>query len=580
MAEVRIPPHNEEAERAVLGGLLIDPAAILQVAEFLRPGHFYSPNHGKVYEAILGLYDQREPIDMVTVPTRLKKMKALEKIGGTAFLTNLASETPTAANIETYGRMIKDTATKRSLISASAKIAEIGFADQDNVNEALDQAEQEIFSISQDYLSQEFVPIRNVLEQSFDRLDELHRKKGSLRGVPTGLKSLDKMLSGLQEGNLVILAARPSIGKSSLATGFAQWAATKHKIPVGFFSLEMSAQQLTDRMLSAQSDVDNWKITTGNLDDDDFKAIGEAMGVLAEAPIFIDDTPGISVMEMRTKARRLKLDKNVGLLIVDYLQLVRGRGLENRVQEVSEISQSLKALARELEVPLVACSQLSRAIEQRGSRTPQLSDLRDSGCLTGDSQVLNLSRGGESPIRDLVGSRPFETLCLDEQMKLQQGKVTKVFPSGVKPVFELKLTSGKFIKASANHKFYTKRGWQRLDQLNVGERLAILSDKISPIASGVSSAWDTITSISERGEEEVYDATVEIHHNFVANNIVVHNSIEQDADVVMFLYRPNEEDRQNIKLLISKHRSGPTGEIELFFRGERTKFYEAESVRE
>ena len=431
----RLPPQNLEAERSVLGALLIDKDAIVKVAEFLRPEHFYKDAHGQIYAAILSLYEKREPADMITVPDELKKKKLLGKVGGVGYLSELAASVPTAANIEYYARIVRDNFIKRELIASASRIAEMGYEEGTECAQLIDQAEQTLFQVSQDFLHEHFVPIKQTLEVSFDRLDELHKKGEGLRGVPTGFKTLDQKLSGLQDSNLIILAARPSIGKSSMASNIAQHAAVTHKIPVGIFSLEMSREQLVDRMLSAQADVDAWRITTGNLEEEDFVRIGEAMGELAEAPIFIDDTPGLNVLEMRTKARRLQMEHGVRLFIVDYLQLLHGRGLENRVQEVSEISQALKNMARELKVPVLACAQLSRAIEQRTSRIPQLSDLRESG------------------------------------------------------------------------------------------------------------------------------------------------SIEQEADVVMFLYRPDEENRSEVKLLIAKHRNGPTGEIDMYFRGERTKFYEAETVR-
>ncbi|MFH1388770.1 MAG: replicative DNA helicase, partial [Patescibacteria group bacterium] len=370
---LRLPPQNLESEQSVLGAMLIDPEAVIKVADFLHPEHFYENKHAIIFSAILELYEKRRPIDLVTVPARLKRKDELTKAGGVSYLTDLVNATPTSANIEAYAHLIKDAYVRRSLISVAGSIGELGFDNTDNVNELLDKAEMQLFGISQEYLKQDFVPIRSTLETSFDRIEELHKTKGSLRGVPTGLKGLDKLLNGLQESNLVIMAGRPSVGKSALALNIAQFAAVKHNLPVGIFSLEMSRDQLVDRMLSKQSNVDNWKISTGNLTDDDFKDLGDAMGVLAEAPIYIDDTPGISVMEMRTKARRLHMDKGVKLIIVDYLQLVRGRNLENRVQEVSEISQALKNLARELKVPVLACAQLSRAVEQRGGKVPQLS---------------------------------------------------------------------------------------------------------------------------------------------------------------------------------------------------------------
>lgn len=433
---LHIPPHDIEAEKSVLGALLIDKDAIVKVVEFLKPNHFYKDAHALIYQAILTLFEKREPADLITIPSELKKMGELERVGGVAYLTELVNSVPTAANIEAYARLIKNDSLKRSLLSAASEIGEMIFEEAE-VENLLDKSEQLLYSVSQDMLYQDFIPVKETLEITFERLDELSKNRGALRGVPTGFKTLDKMLSGLQKENLIILAARPSVGKSSFALNVAQHASVDKKFGVAIFSLEMGREMLVDRLISAQGNIDNWKIATGNLDEDDFEKYGVAAGELAEASIFIDDTPGISALEMRTKARRLMLEHKIDLIIVDYLQLIKASKSESRVQEVSEISQGLKNLARELKVPVLALSQLSRAVEQRGGdKKPQLSDLRDSG------------------------------------------------------------------------------------------------------------------------------------------------SIEQDADVVMFLYRPSDDDRSNLKLNIAKHRNGATGEIDLFFKGEQTRFFESESQRD
>ena len=384
----KIPPQNVEAEQSVLGSLLIDKDAIVKIAEDLKPDHFYKQHHADIYRAIITLYEKRVPTDIVTVTDELKRIKKYDEVGGTGYLSTLVNSVPTSAHIEHYAQLVKDRATKRFLISTAAKITEEAFKEDTEVKDLLDMSEQSLFGISQENLHQNFVPLKDTLAKSFDRLDELHKKGSGLRGVGTGFTDLDKKLSGMQDSNLLILAARPSVGKTTLAINIAQYIATKEKIPVGLFSLEQSKEQLVDLMLASQSDVDAWKITTGNLQEEDFEKISEAMGELAEAPIFIDDTPGISVMEMRTKARRLQMESEIKLLVVDYLQLVRGRNLENRVQEVSEISQALKNLARELDIPVMALSQLSRAVESRQAKIPQLADLRESGSIEQDADVV------------------------------------------------------------------------------------------------------------------------------------------------------------------------------------------------
>jgi replicative DNA helicase len=385
---VRIPPHSNEAEESVLGALLLDKDAIIAVAEFLRPEDFYDERHKVIYESILDLYEERVPIDVLTVAERLKRKKALKRIGGASYLAELANKVPTAAHVEHYGKIVKDAATKRSLMVAATKLVDLSLDEGLAADELLDRAESEVFSLTQRHLARSFTSVREALTESFDRLDELHKQAEGLRGVPTGFKDLDDTLAGMQRSNLIILAARPGVGKTSLALNIAQNLAVNYKRPVGFFSLEMSREELVDRLLVAQADIDAWRLKTGKLSEEDFTKLSNAMGVLAEAPLFIDDTPALSILEMRTKARRLQIEHGVDLIIVDYLQLARSRQLENRVQEVSEISQGLKNLARELKLPILALSQLSRAVEQRGQKRPQLADLRESGALEQDSDVV------------------------------------------------------------------------------------------------------------------------------------------------------------------------------------------------
>ncbi len=385
---LKTPPHSDEAEVSVLGGILMDREAVIDVAEFLHPEHFYSSRHQAIYEAILSLYESREPIDIVTVTERLKERKKLTDAGGAAYVTALVDKVPTAAHVAQYGKIIKNHATKRRLMQVGSKLFDMASDEGREVSELLDEAETEVFSITQNTLSTSFKHIKKTLADAFDRLDELSKQDGALRGVPTGFADLDDKLAGLQKGNLIILAARPGVGKTTLAINIAQHMAVKHKRSVGVFSLEMSSEELADRMLVGQADIDAWKLKTGRLNDDEFTRLSIAMGELAEAPVYIDDTPGMSILEMRTKARRLQVEHGVELIIVDYLQLAKSRNLENRVQEVSEISQGLKNMARELKVPVLALSQLSRLVEQRGTKRPQLSDLRESGSIEQDADVV------------------------------------------------------------------------------------------------------------------------------------------------------------------------------------------------
>lgn len=431
----RVPPHSLDAEISVLGALLLDKEAVIAVAEFLSPEHFYNERHKKIYEAMIALYNERVPIDVLTVSEKLKQSKSLRQVGGMDILTDLANKVPTAAHVEHYGMIVRDQATKRSLMQAAAKLYDLSVDESMAANELLDKAESEVFSITQQQLVQGFTSVKETLADSFDRLDELHKMDSGIRGIPTGYSDLDNILAGFQKSNLIILAARPGVGKSTLAMNMAQYMTVEKKYSVGFFALEMSKEELVDRLLVAQADVDAWRLKTGKLDENDFTNLSNAMGVLAEAKLYIDDTPGLSILEMRTKARRLQVEFGVDIIFVDYLQLARSRGLENRVQEVAEISQGLKNLARELKIPVVALSQLSRAVEQRGTKQPVLADLRDSG------------------------------------------------------------------------------------------------------------------------------------------------SIEQDADVVMFLWREDEENREKMFLEISKHRNGALGRVEFFFRGDRIKFFGLDQTR-
>ncbi len=386
---IKIPPHDETVEQSVLGAILIDKDAMVDVIEFLRPEHFYREAYGIIYEAMMALYERREPIDVVTVTSELKKLGKLQAAGGAGQVADLVGIVPTSAHAEQYARIIKEYNTKRLLISTAAKINELAFDEKGEVQSILDQAEQEIFSISQHSMKRDFIAIKDALAASFDRLDELHKRAGGLRGVPTGFSDLDFKLAGMQDSNLLILAARPGTGKTAMILNIAQHIAVVQKIPVGIFSLEMSKEELVDRMLVSQADIDAWKLKTGKLNDDDFTRLSEAMGELAEAPIYIDDTPGINILEMRTKARRLQMEHGVKLVIIDYLQLADpGRRMDSRVQEVSMISQSFKNLARELNIPVLACSQLSRAVEARGTKVPELSDLRESGSIEQDADVV------------------------------------------------------------------------------------------------------------------------------------------------------------------------------------------------
>ncbi|HET9098671.1 MAG TPA: replicative DNA helicase [Candidatus Saccharimonadales bacterium] len=386
------PPQSAEAEASLLGALLIDSEAVVKIADRIRSTDFYDKRHERIYEAITKLYEQHQAIDVLTLSDQLKNSGYLDTIGGPSYLTELTNFVPTAAHVEQYADIVSQKSLRRRLITASKEITGLGYDESKQLRELIEEAETRLFNVSQLHVKQDIVSLETVLAESFDRLDDLHKDKKKIRGIPTGFKDLDNTLAGFQRSDLLILAARPSMGKTAMALNFAHNVAVQSQEPVLIFSLEMSKEQLVDRLLAMESGVDAWALRTGNLTDADFEKIGQAMGTLSEAPIFIDDTPGITVSDLRTKARREAHLRPLGLIVVDYLQLMSGGhrfGSEgNRVQEISEISRGLKGVARELNVPVLALSQLSRSVENRSPQIPQLADLRESGSIEQDADVV------------------------------------------------------------------------------------------------------------------------------------------------------------------------------------------------
>ncbi|HSX16480.1 MAG TPA: replicative DNA helicase [Patescibacteria group bacterium] len=385
-------PQNLEAEASLLGAILIDADALVKIADAVTVDDFFDPRHQRIYEAITILYERRSPIDVLTLADQLKGDGFLDMVGGPSYLTELTNFVPTATHVEQYADIVAQKAVRRRLIKASKDLTNLGYDESKQLRELIEEAESRLFEVSQQHVKQTLVSLETILAESFDRLDDLHKDKGKIRGVPTGFKDLDNVLAGLQKSDLFILAARPAMGKTALVLNLAHNVAVQSKQSVLFFSLEMSKEQLVDRLLSMESGVDAWALRTGNLTDQDFEKIGQAMGTLSEAKIYIDDTPGITVSDMRTKARREAHQHGVGLIIIDYLQLMSGGskfgGSDNRVQEISEISRGLKGVARELNVPVIALSQLSRSVESRSPQIPQLADLRESGSIEQDADVV------------------------------------------------------------------------------------------------------------------------------------------------------------------------------------------------
>lgn len=431
----RIPPQNIEAEQSLLGALLLDRDAINRIVDSLTPEDFYRDAHRFVYECMLDLYSSHEPIDVLSVGNRLDEKKQLSIVGGQSYLATLSNSVPSAAHVASYASIVQRKATLRRLLSAGSKITELGYDEETGIDETLDQAEQSLFQVTQKYLKHIFSPINTLLNAAFERIDDLHKNSGKLRGLPTRFTELDNIMAGLQPGDLVILAARPSVGKTSFALDIARNIAVHSKAAVGIFSLEMSKEQLVDRLLCAEAGVDLWKMRTGKLsdrgEDNDFTKLNHAMAVLSEAKIYIDDGSSANIMEIRARARRLQMEKGLDLLVIDYLQLMESRTkTDNRVQEISEISRALKGLARELNIPVLALSQLSRAVEARSPAIPKLSDLRESGSIEQDADIVMFiyRKATDKSIRDVpIDERNIAEIRVDKHRNGPIGIATVYF---------------------------------------------------------------------------------------------------------------------------------------------------------
>jgi len=473
----RVAPHNLQAEESLLGAMLLSKDAIAVASETLEAENFYKPAHGHIFDAITSLSAAGEPADPVTVADELRRAGLLDAIGGTATLVTLQAATPAISNAGRYAKIIEEHALLRRLIGVAGEIAEMGYNLPDDVTKTIDTAESMVFEVAQRRVTDSMAPIHELLNENLDRLESLYDKGDAITGLPTGFLDLDDLLSGLQPNALLVLGARPSMGKTALALGIATHAAIEARRPVLVFSLEMGQLELTQRMLCAEARVDSKKVRNGMLGESDWGKIAHATGRLAEAPIWIDDNPNLTIMEIRSKARRLRSRLgDLGLVVVDYLQLMTGRSnAENRQVEVSEISRGLKILARELECPVLALSQLSRGLEMRADKRPMLADLRESGCLTADTLITRADTGASVPIGQLYsdGATDVPVWTLDERYKLVAGVMTNVFASGVKETYELVLRSGRTVKASGNHPFLQLDGWKPLDDLVVGDRIAV-----------------------------------------------------------------------------------------------------------
>ena len=767
----RTMPHDNQAEQSVLGGMMLSKDAIADVVEVLRGVDFYKPAHENIYDAVVSLYGRGEPADAITVGDELTKNGEIERIGGIAYLHSLIASVPTAANAGFYAEIVRERAVLRRLVEAGTKIVQLGYAHDGEVDDIVNEAQGEIYQVAERRTAEDYVPLKDVMEATVDEIEAAGSRSG-MQGVPTGFHELDELTHGFQGGQMIVIAARPAMGKSTLALDVARSASIKHGMTSVIFSLEMSRNEIAMRLLSAEGTLNMQDLRAGTLHDDQWAKIAQIMGKMNEAPLFIDDSPNMSLMEIRAKCRRLKQKHDLNLVILDYLQLMSsGKKVESRQQEVSEFSRALKLLAKELDVPVVALSQLNRGAEQRQDKKPQVSDLRESGCLTGDTRILRADTGAETTMRELFdsGEKDVPVWALADDLRYVKRPMTHVFSTGTKPVYKLRLASGHEVRATANHKFYTYDGWTALGDLTAGERLGIPrhvcapeqetqwdDDAVSLLGASLTTStslsaeiftlpkqqirdllsaawsasgtvtggervndhvgevfidgltrgvadqvarlllrfgivgtvhdfgrgadlrieefedqlmfleqipvdghcaraagqlrarlrmvknertagagasdepvnvwddvrrivksrgvpaltsdtaalerptrvgqlvealdtheldmiamndlyWDRILSITHDGEEEVFDATVVGSHNFIANGVTVHNSIEQDADMVILLHREDVYDKESPRageadVIVAKHRNGPTKTIVVAFQGHYSRF--------
>ncbi len=584
MAEPLTPPHSVEAEQAVLGGLLIDPPAWDQVGDIVVADDFYRPDHRLIFTAYAELVTQSKPADVVTTAEQLERHGRLADAGGLAYLGTLARDTPTAANIRAYAQIVRERSLLRKLIHAGREISSAALAsDGRSARDLVDEAEQAVFAIAEQSTGRREGAIRvNVLlPPLIDRIDEWHTNPNALRGLATGFTDFDRKTGGLRPGDLVIVAGRPSMGKTTLAVNIAEYAAVHPdiKASVAIFSMEMPAEQLLTRMLSSIGGVPLNGIRSGQISDEDWVRVTAATSQLSEAKIFIDESPGLTPTELRARARRIKREHGLGLVVVDYLQLMQVPGTkENRATEIAEISRGLKALAKELAVPVIALSQLNRGVEQRTEKKPVMSDLRE--CVTGDTLVC-LTDGRRTPIRDLVGTTP-EVWSVNEQQRIIAARADKVWQVGTKPVFKLETASGRSIRVTAEHRMLASKGWTTVSDLKPSDLLALVRtipqpQPVAPTASTLE--WDRIVAIVPDGEEDVFDLTVPGPANWLADGLVTHNSgaIEQDADMILLIYREEVYDKNTTKrgmaeIDLAKHRNGEIGTFLLTFQGQYSRF--------
>ncbi|WP_194844158.1 replicative DNA helicase [Candidatus Clavichlamydia salmonicola] len=588
------PPSSKESEMMVLGCMLSGINALNTVSELLEEDDFYYLEHKLIFRVLKTAYKQDKPADIHLVAEELKRLNKLDVVGGISYITLLAQYAGTSAYVEEYADVVKSKAVLRNMIGAAQTIEKLSTENTVEVKEILEEAQKLFFQIGQNASRQSGLTITELLQGHGNHLSKaylhdlqakqeefrIHGKNRSrITGIPTYFNDLDQLINGINNSNLMILAARPAMGKTALALNIAENICFKHNVPVGIFSLEMTADQLLHRIICSQSDVESRKISIGDLSGSDFQRIVQAVGEMQKHVMIIDDQPGLRISDLRARARRMKASHDIQFLVIDYLQLLSGSGsarmAENRQNEISEISRLLKTLARELDIPILCLSQLSRKVEDRANHRPMMSDLRESGCLTRDTAIqVGVDASHHIPMETLAenfSGKPSSSFTLTSNLCFKPSYMTNIFYSGKKIVFKLTTENGFVIRASGNHPFLTPLGWQALETLQPGHFLGIGPANHFPILQ-----WDQVKSIKEQGIEDVYDATVPGSHNFLANGFAVHNSIEQDSDIVMFLLRREYYDPHDkpgmAELIVAKNRHGGVGNISLTFEKELARF--------
>jgi replicative DNA helicase len=510
----RTPPHDIAAEQCVLGGMMLSRDAISDVLEVIKATDHYRPAHQIVHETILDLYGRGEPADPITVAAELTKRGEIAKVGGAPYLHTLIASVPTAANAGYYARIVRERAILRRLVEVGTRIVQLGYAGDADADELVDRAQAEVFGITERRGTDDYLPLSEIMTEALVEIESIGSRSGNMTGVPTGFADLDALTNGLHAGQMIVIAARPALGKSTMALDLARAASIKNGLASVIFSLEMSRNEITMRLLSAEARVSLQAMRTGQMNEDDWAKLARRMSEVAHAPMFIDDSPNMSMMEIRAKCRRLKQQHDLRLVIIDYLQLMSSpKRVENRQQEVSELSRSLKLLAKELNVPVIAVAQLNRGPEQRTDKRPMLSDLRESGCLTAGTRILRADTGAEVQLGDLVeaGQYGFPVWSLDDRLKLAPRSLSRAFPTGVREVFKVRLTSGRAVEATANHPFLTYDGWRALGDLKAGAKVAVprhvpapLSERELPEAEIVMAAGLTADGSLDRVPDPVF----------------------------------------------------------------------------